>query len=62
MNLPGPLFGASLEGSMFEPSGKMFWKDLSHRFPAMHGEDIDTVKRGIRGYRAQPNATVASGV
>ncbi len=62
MNLPGPLFGASLEGSMFEPSGKMFWKDLNNRFPALQGEDINTVKRGMHRYRTQPNATVASGV
>jgi len=30
---------------MFEHSEKLFWKDLRNRFPTLHGEQIDTVRK-----------------
>ena len=61
LSRPGSLVGASLEGSIFEPSEKLFLGRLSHRFPTIRGERITTVKRNMRRYdvhTGQARATV----
>ncbi len=58
----GVSLGASLEGSMFEPSRNHSWKALSHRFPTIRGERIKTVRRRMRGHRAQADAAVPAGI
>lgn len=61
VNRPGSLAGASLEGSIFEPSEKLFQGRLRHRFPTIRGERITTVKRDMRRYEVhtgQARATV----